>query len=128
MGWLTSLSFKKAKSGCPTSREFQDITTIESVDQCLSMGYDRAMANQSMLHIAAVIGGSVFLKEFIRSWWDSYKKKVEQNGIPLRRNRKGVYVARGHVRIIEGIMSGVAWVAFGLFMFGLATRIIMGPS
>lgn len=86
------------------------------------------MADQSMLHIAAVIGGSVFLKEFIRSWWDSHKKKVERNGIPLRRNRKGVYVQRGHVRVVEGVMSVVAWVALGLFMFGLATRIFMGPS
>ena len=86
------------------------------------------MANQSMLHVTAVIGGSVFLRAFVASWWQSHKAKVEARGIPLRRNRRGTYVASGHVRLIEGFMSVVAWIAFGLFMLGLATRIIMGPS
>ena len=93
------------------------------------MGYGAGMADQSMLHIAAVIGGSVFLKEIVRTWWGNHKKKVEQNGVPLRRNRKGVYVARGHVQVIESAMHWfLLLIILPLFLLGLATRIIMGPS
>jgi len=89
----------------------------------------KPMANQSMLYIVAVIGGSVFLRAAVTSWWQSHKAKVAARGIPLRKNRSGVYVARSYVRGIERAMHWFLLLAIlPLFLLGLATRIFMGPS
>ena len=93
------------------------------------MGYGAGMANQSMLHIAAVVGGSVFIRAFVSSWWDAHKAKVEARGIPLRRNRRGVYVSRSYVQLVESAMHWFLLLfILPLFLLGLATRIFMGPS
>lgn len=84
-----------------------------------------SMPKQSMLHIAAVAGGSAFLRAFIHAAWESHKRKVSANGIPMRRNRKGVYVPGGHVPVVEAMMKWflIIFVA-PLMLAGIASMIL----